>query len=181
MLKTAKQARRRRAVHHSRALGHLLRIVVSFSRPDDILAAYLRRPVHGFSFRAGIERLMRDSLAAIKNTDEPRHGEIVRRTEAVLKWLDGATNGSRNPFEVLGVGRLATPAAIHARYRALSKRVHPDRHGSVREDYWRARQEEINDAYRILSNPQLRARCLAELERRSHLLQRLWEIENSDA
>ncbi len=179
MLKTAKHSRRERLSRQTQALRYLLRLVVSFSRPDDILAAYLRRPLRGFSFRAGMEQLMRESLANSTGANEPGNGEIVRRVRAVLDWLDGTGDGARNPFEVLGIGRLATLEAIHARYRALSKRVHPDRHGAVRQDYWRARQEAINEAYRILSNPQQRARCLADMEKRNYLLQRLWEIENS--
>ncbi|MCX8038665.1 MAG: hypothetical protein N3D11_16750, partial [Candidatus Sumerlaeia bacterium] len=93
MLKTTKRSRREHLSRQTQALHYLHRLIMSFSRPADVLAAYLRRPMRGFSFRAGIEHLMRKGLANANGPDAPHNGELVRRARAVLDWLDGTGNG----------------------------------------------------------------------------------------
>lgn len=56
----------------------------------------------------------------------------------------------RNPYEVLGVRRDADPDVIAAAYRALMRKHHPDARGDE------GRAKEINEAYCILSDPELR-------------------------
>jgi hypothetical protein len=148
-------------------------------RPEDILVAYLHRPIAGFSFRWGLEQVARGRF---RQGPSPRllpDRELVSRAQAMLRWLDGKDPELRNPYEALGLGRLASRKEVAHRYRTLSKRVHPDRHGPDRQMYWAARQDEINRAYRILLDPELRAQWAADDERRRQLLRRLRAIEDA--
>lgn len=68
--------------------------------------------------------------------------------------------GSRDFYEVLGVGRKASDDEIRQAYRKLVKQWHPDKHqGDPKE---RAKAEakikEINEAYEVLSDPEKRAK-----------------------
>lgn len=62
-------------------------------------------------------------------------------------------------YEVLGVSALATEDEIRRRYRFLALAFHPDRHQRNAEHHHLAEQQikRINEAYRVLSDPQLRA------------------------
>ncbi|WP_083770954.1 DnaJ domain-containing protein [Phenylobacterium zucineum] len=60
----------------------------------------------------------------------------------------------RDHYEVLGVSPEAEDVVIDAAYRALMKRHHPDVRGGAGE----ARAKEINEAYRVLRDPDERAR-----------------------
>lgn len=72
----------------------------------------------------------------------------------------------RSHYEVLGVGESATAEEIHAAWRGLVSRYHPDRHsGNPLEDLAQQRIAEINAAWDVLSDPQRRARYDAELVR----------------
>ena len=63
-----------------------------------------------------------------------------------------------DPYSVLGVGRAATDAEIHAAYLALVAKYHPDRHqGNPLEELAGAKMVEINRAHEILSDPARRA------------------------
>jgi DnaJ-class molecular chaperone len=61
----------------------------------------------------------------------------------------------RNYYEVLGLGRSATPEEIHAHYLEKLQQVHPDRN-SGDEDGAHERTIEVVNAYRVLSDPQAR-------------------------
>jgi len=163
------------------AIEYLVRLVSSFSRPENIVAAYLRRPLEGYSFRHGIEQLAKGRFATRRRSSAVSADEITTRARRVSDWLNGEDPNGKNPYTVLGLSCSASVEEIHRRYRALSKRVHPDRHSVARQRYWCARQEEINEAYRILSDPRLRGRWHADLQRRRELLQGLWEVETAAA
>lgn len=62
-------------------------------------------------------------------------------------------------YEVLGVSALATEDEIRRRYRFLALAFHPDRHQRNAEHHHLAEQQikRINEAYRVLSDPHLRA------------------------
>lgn len=62
-------------------------------------------------------------------------------------------------YEVLGVSTLATEDEIRQRYRFLALAFHPDRHQRNSEHHHLAEQQikRINEAYRVLSDAQLRA------------------------
>jgi len=57
----------------------------------------------------------------------------------------------QNPYETLGVDRNATPDQIKRAYRKLAGQHHPDKGGD------KARFQEVQAAYDLLSNPQRRA------------------------
>ena len=62
----------------------------------------------------------------------------------------------RDPYDVLGMSRAADDAAIHAAYRRLAKRYHPDLHPG--DPTAEARFKEIAAAYELLSDREKRAR-----------------------
>ncbi|MEU0562418.1 J domain-containing protein [Dactylosporangium sp. NPDC006015] len=61
----------------------------------------------------------------------------------------------RDPYQVLGVARTATPEEIQRAYRTLARRQHPDIN---KEPGAEDRFKEINEAYHVLSDPERRAR-----------------------
>ena len=62
----------------------------------------------------------------------------------------------RDPYDVLGVNRTASDDEIHAAYRTLAKRYHPDLHPN--DPTAEARFKEIAGAYELLSDREERAR-----------------------
>src|SRR5690242_17807940 len=66
----------------------------------------------------------------------------------------------RDPYDVLGVSRAAGDAEIHAAYRRLAKRYHPDLHPG--DPTAEARFKEIAAAYERLSDQEERARYVGE-------------------
>jgi molecular chaperone DnaJ len=61
----------------------------------------------------------------------------------------------RDPYEVLGVARDASPEDLKAAFRKLAAKHHPDRNPD--DDAAQDRFKEINAAYQLLSDPQKRA------------------------
>ena len=64
-------------------------------------------------------------------------------------------------YAILGLHRRCTAAQIRAAYRALAKQHHPDINGGAREAL--VRTQELNAAYKTLSDPKRRAAYDAEL------------------
>lgn len=60
-----------------------------------------------------------------------------------------------NPYRILGVKKTATPEEITKAYRAKVKRLHPDTNPG--DEAAKAKYAEVDEAYRILSDPALRA------------------------
>lgn len=174
---------RRRLANSGPAVGdrsgikYLVRLLASFTQPKEVLTAYLGRSLRGFSFRRAVEEVAGGAFGG-QRSGTPS-GEIVVRAASLLRWLDGEEMDGRDPHTVLGVSRSATKQAIVHRYRILSKRVHPDRHSSARQDYWCARQKEVNEAYRMLTDPKFRTQWEARVEKRKQLLLRLWQRERT--
>ena len=57
-----------------------------------------------------------------------------------------------NYYEVLGITQSATSNEIKEKFRLLAKEWHPDK----RKDSYDQKMTEINNAYEVLSNPELR-------------------------
>ena len=68
-----------------------------------------------------------------------------------------------NHYRTLQVIRDADPAVIDRAYRALSLKHHPDLSGPDGREGANARMRELNEAYRILRDPQKRAAYDASL------------------
>jgi hypothetical protein len=74
-----------------------------------------------------------------------------------------------NLYEVLQVSAKASPEVVHAAYRALAREYHPD----VNDTPQAARMmRQLNAAYRVLSDPQRRAKYDAQ---RAHL----WRVRSA--
>lgn len=59
-------------------------------------------------------------------------------------------------YETLGIPRDASPKAVQSAYRALAKKYHPDR--NVGDEDAKAKYAAVDLAYRILSDPERRAK-----------------------
>lgn len=59
-------------------------------------------------------------------------------------------------YRRLQVTRDADPAVIERAYKALSMKYHPDRSPAAQRDTATRRMQQLNEAYRILRNPDLR-------------------------
>lgn len=65
--------------------------------------------------------------------------------------------GTPNYYRILGITPLADPSEIKHAYRALAKRYHPDAVPPDKQDWAREQMIRINQAYRVLQDPQQRA------------------------
>jgi DnaJ-class molecular chaperone len=61
-------------------------------------------------------------------------------------------------YRTLQVARDAEPEVVEKAYKALSMKYHPDRVPERRRADATVRMQKINEAYRVLSDPRLRAR-----------------------
>lgn len=68
----------------------------------------------------------------------------------------GAGLAHRDYYNVLGVERTASPDDLKKAYRRLAMRWHPDRNAG--DDFAEVRFKHVNEAYRVLSSPDERAR-----------------------
>jgi molecular chaperone DnaJ len=65
-----------------------------------------------------------------------------------------ATNQKQDYYDVLGVGRNASPDELKKAFRRLAMQYHPDRN---KEPGAEARFKEVNEAYEVLSDPERRS------------------------
>lgn len=76
---------------------------------------------------------------------------VGRVSESGLCYLRGV----RDPYEVLGLERNASPDEVKAAFRRLAPKYHPDRNPD--DPTAQERFKEINAAYQVLSDPEKRA------------------------
>lgn len=65
-------------------------------------------------------------------------------------------NGKKNYYDILGVSKSASDEEIKKAYRKMAREHHPDVVSDVDKEAAEARFKEINEAYRILSDPEKR-------------------------
>jgi curved DNA-binding protein CbpA len=68
-----------------------------------------------------------------------------------------------NHYAVLNVAMDASEAVVRAAYRVLAAQFHPDRHAA--DPAMLQRMQQVTAAYRVLSDPRLRADHDADLQR----------------
>ena len=67
-----------------------------------------------------------------------------------------------NPYDVLGLGRDASPEQVKAAYRTLARRYHPDQVPDGEKEEAATHFQRITDAYQVLVDPERRARWDAQ-------------------
>jgi curved DNA-binding protein len=111
-------------------------------------------------------------LAHLKSGDRlPVHKQIINWQDSFFaSWRNGSTliklrslqSSVPNHYATLGLDRRCTLAQVRAAYRLLAKQFHPDvNHGSPEAV---ARTQELNAAYEILCDPELRREYDRELD-----------------
>ncbi|MDI6689543.1 MAG: DnaJ domain-containing protein [Actinomycetota bacterium] len=85
---------------------------------------------------------------------------------------------SRDYYEILEVHPSASPEVIEKAYKALSMKYHPDKQPSEKKRWATRRMQELNEAYRVLSDP-LKRRVydskLARSQKTQEMLRIFWE------
>ncbi len=85
---------------------------------------------------------------------------------------------SRDYYEILEVHPSASPEVIEKVYKALSMKYHPDKKPSEKKRWATRKMQELNEAYRVLSNP-LKRRVydskLARSQKTQEMLRIFWE------
>lgn len=70
----------------------------------------------------------------------------------------------KNYYEILEVDVKASKEIIEKAYKVLAKKYHPDTQSEDKKDWAEAQFKEINEAYEILSNAELRKNYDVELD-----------------
>ena len=101
--------------------------------------------------------------AAVRTLDSakehhPQHGkidEMLRKAHTLLK-----RSKQKDYYKVLGVTRDAEEREIKKAYRKLSKQYHPDKASAngLNPEEAQTKMAAVNEAYEILSDPELKAR-----------------------
>jgi len=105
----------------------------------------------------------------VEHVSPPSEKEETASLEAPRRAILEAYAGlaTRDHFEVLGVTRTSTEDELKAAYFRLAKAFHPDAHHDPAladlRDKLQAVFARLNEAYRVLSDPQRRASCQAPL------------------
>ncbi|KAK9381182.1 uncharacterized protein V2V93DRAFT_368537 [Kockiozyma suomiensis] len=83
-----------------------------------------------------------------------RINNMLHEAQVLLKQAN-----SKNYYKVLGVSRTADEKEIRKAYRNKTKEFHPDKYrGDLKPDQVEKKMAEINEAYEVLSTPDLRDR-----------------------
>ncbi|KAK7205103.1 hypothetical protein BZA70DRAFT_279068 [Myxozyma melibiosi] len=103
-------------------------------------------------FQPAIEILSK--ARQITGGNNQRVNEMLQKAEALLKRAN-----SKDYYKVLGVSHTADEKEIRKAYRNKTKEFHPDKYrGDLKPDQVEKKMAEINEAYEVLSNPELRER-----------------------
>lgn len=122
--------------------------------------------VYGLLHRARVQTEAEDFEAAISSLNKAKEvcqdQELLKTVNQLLQEAQVALKRSKTKdyYKVLGVAKDADERQIKAAYRKLTKVHHPDKaakQGLTKEEAERKMQA-INEAYEVLSDPELRAR-----------------------
>lgn len=114
------------------------------------LLAEAVRHLENEDFEASIQAL---------NTAKDHHGasdriqSLLQKAHTLLK-----RSKTKDYYKVLGVATDADDRTIKRAYRTLTKQHHPDKNPHVPKEEAEKKMAGINEAYEVLSNPELRAR-----------------------
>ncbi|KAG4306001.1 hypothetical protein PORY_000911 [Pneumocystis oryctolagi] len=101
-----------------------------------------------------------EALSILKKANEYSQGQdrvIKEKYHLCQKLL--RQSKKKNYYKVLGVKRDATLKEIKAAYRKMAKQYHPDKYkGDMSKEEVLRKMENINEAWNVLSNPDLRQR-----------------------
>ncbi|KAJ3083276.1 DnaJ sub C member 3 [Quaeritorhiza haematococci] len=101
------------------------------------------------------EEAMRDYQKAHEiNQNDSRASEGYQRAQRLMRMA-----GRKDYYKVLGVPRDASTRDIKKAFRKLAQKWHPDKYeGDLPQEQVVKKMSEINEAYEVLSNDELRAR-----------------------
>lgn len=106
------------------------------------------------------EELFEDALQILKKANDLTGGQdrrIVDQMQKAQKLLK--ISKQKDYYKIMGVSRDADTKSIKKRYRQLTKEFHPDKYrGDLSHEQVIKKIEGINEAYEVLSTPELRAR-----------------------
>ncbi|EMR11804.1 hypothetical protein PNEG_00230 [Pneumocystis murina B123] len=104
--------------------------------------------------------LYEEALAILSKANEYTQGQdrtIKEKYKLCQKLLQQSKK--TNYYKVLGVKRDATLKEIKSAYRKMAKKYHPDKYrGNMSKEEVLRKMENINEAWNVLSNPELRQR-----------------------
>ncbi|EEH23396.1 hypothetical protein PABG_05607 [Paracoccidioides brasiliensis Pb03] len=119
--------------------------------------------IHGLLSQAEAQIEEGELESAIKTLNHARgQHENIQELQSLLQKAQTLLKRSKQKdyYKVLGVDRDADEKTIKRAYRKMTKLHHPDKaisHGITKEDAEK-KMAAINEAYEVLSNPELRAR-----------------------
>lgn len=114
------------------------------------------------NYDAAIASLNSAKESASLHHDEAAQTEAQKLINTLLQeaHVELKRSKTKDYYKVLGLDRDADPRQIKSAYRKLTKQHHPDKaaqQGITKEDAEK-KMSAINEAYEVLSNPELRAR-----------------------
>lgn len=109
-----------------------------------------------------LEREVFDAAIASLNKAGEHHADQRGKIQPLLQEAQMLLRRSKQKdyYKVIGVSRDADPRQIKSAYRRLSKQHHPDKAAKlgISKEEAERKMATINEAYEILSDPELRAR-----------------------
>ena len=121
--------------------------------PDQVEALVAR--AEAYLSKEDYQEAMSDYERAYqKNRQDQRIMQGYQKAQRLLKKA-----GMRDYYKILGVTRSATTREIKKAYRKLAQQWHPDKYkGELSAEKVQQKMSEINTAYEVLGNDELRAR-----------------------
>lgn len=116
------------------------------------LLSLAQRQIDEESFEAAIQTL---NQAKEHHPSDNRIPNLLQKAQIELK-----RSKTKDYYKVLGVPNDADDRAIKRAYRTLTKKFHPDKTTAqgIPKEQGEKKMAEINEAYEVLSDPELRAR-----------------------